>query len=548
MAKKRRGTAVAVAVATSVVGAGLALSPGSADASSGAAAWSSVQAVTDVRGVTAPNLLSPQLAQHPVAQGSLKLENATDQVPYYGYLGDGTLLPDPALTQTQGVKVEASKTEPDKNTYLRLTGLHGADASYAYGTHFLFQGHEGGGTGYITRINLDADPAHRVTLLATRQTDGTAIPAIDGATWDPWAKRLLLTSESGSNGGVLQATPDIGSKVQDISFVTGRAGYEGIQNDSDGNVWMIEDTGGTTVATKAKVPSSFVYRLVPYDKRDLTKGGRLQALQVTSRRSGSPIAYQNVDAEHPTGGAFTDDQKDLSTYGPSLRTRWVTIHDTKSDTSGKAFDANALAKAAAATPFKRPENGQFRPGTDFREFYFDATGDTNTASTANAEHGGWGTLYKLTQRDPSSDEGRLSVFYAGDKAHTGLDNVTFLDRTHVAFVEDAGDTLHAQRGALDSGFVFDTRADYAHGRQPVRFLGEGRDPSATLDNMLASAGGGFQNDGDNEITGIHVSDGDPSARGLLGARVPSLFRDGWRMFWTQQHGDNTTWEITPADR
>ncbi|MCD9879951.1 hypothetical protein LJ657_41600 [Streptomyces sp. NR30] len=28
-----------------------------------------------------------------------------------------------------------------------------------------------------------------------------------------------------------------------------------------------------------------------------------------------------------------------------------------------------------------------------------------------------------------------------------LDNVTFLDRTHVAFVEDAGDTVHTQRGA-----------------------------------------------------------------------------------------------------
>jgi hypothetical protein len=28
--------------------------------------------------------------------------------------------------------------------------------------------------------------------------------------------------------------------------------------------------------------------------------------------------------------------------------------------------------------------------------------------------------------------------------------------------------------------------------------------------------------------------------------VPRLFRDGWRAFWTQQHGDNFTWEILPA--
>ncbi|MGW3118507.1 hypothetical protein ACWDBW_15450 [Streptomyces sp. NPDC001107] len=36
--------------------------------------------------------------------------------------------------------------------------------------------------------------------------------------------------------------------------------------------------------------------------------------------------------------------------------------------------------------------------------------------------------------------------------------------------------------------------------------------------------------------------------GILGVKVPKLSRDGWRLFWTQQHGDNRTWEITPADK
>ena len=53
----------------------------------------------------------------------------------------------------------------------------------------------------------------------------------------------------------------------------------------------------------------------------------------------------------------------------------------------------------------------------------------------------------------------------------------------------------------------------------------------------------FQNEGDNEITGIHVSDGDATAGGLLGAKIPSPFEGGWRMFYTQQHGENTTWEV-----
>ena len=41
-----------------------------------------------------------------------------------------------------------------------------------------------------------------------------------------------------------------------------------------------------------------------------------------------------------------------------------------------------------------------------------------------------------------------------------------------------------------------------------------------------------------------MSNGDPSAAGLLGAGVPKPFKGGaWRVFYTQQHGDNFTWEI-----
>ena len=56
----------------------------------------------------------------------------------------------------------------------------------------------------------------------------------------------------------------------------------------------------------------------------------------------------------------------------------------------------------------------------------------------------------------------------------------------------------------------------------------------------------MRNEGDNEITGIHVSDGDPSVHGILGARLPNLWHDGWRWFYTQQHGDNPTYEVLPS--
>lgn len=93
-------------------------------------------------------------------------------------------------------------------------------------------------------MNLDADRAHKVTILANTDETGAPIPAIDGSTWDPWARRLLFTTESGDNASVLQATLDFPSTVEDITGALGRGGYEGIQNDGDGNVWIVEDVGG----------------------------------------------------------------------------------------------------------------------------------------------------------------------------------------------------------------------------------------------------------------------------------------------------------------
>lgn len=523
-------------------------------------------------GYAPPNVLSRELAEIVAAQGSNRLENGTPEIPYYGYDGDGPMVPPAGATQSPGHNVEATKTEPDKNTYLTLRDQRGADPHYGYGRHFVFQGHENSApsaSGYITRVNLDADGPHRVTLLATRDTSGTPLPNFDGSTWDPFAHRLLFSSEKGNKGGVWQATLDVPSSVQDISGAFGRGGYEGMQNDSDGNVWFIEDVGGKagTASPHAKQPNSFVYRFKPTRASDLTRG-RLQALQVTSLRTGRPIAFHDGQAD---ADIKSDDTRDLHNYGHEFKTRWVTIHDTATDGS-TPFDANALAKAKAATPFKRPENGQFRPSSRFTQFYFDETGDTNADTEAGAAFGGFGGVQKLTQSSPSADSGRITLFYRSDVAHTGFDNVAFFSRDRVGFVEDAGDALHTQRNALDSGFLFDVRRDYSspHAPQPVRFLAQGRDPSATLDSGLGStSGNGFQNDGDNEITGLHVSDGDPGTGGILGAKIPSPFQaqnaarrrrgrghhsrdrrtssaERWRVFYTQQHGDNVTWEIIAA--
>jgi hypothetical protein len=546
----RKGRLFALAFAASVAATGVVVAASVAGPS---VDFTNVAAANaKVPGYDPPNVLSPELQEIEWARGSTALENGVSgAVKEYGYDDNGPNVPvvGPAsggnLTLQGGAQLEAQKTEPDKNTYLVLTGQKGADPNYDYGTHFLFQGHEAGSPGLITRINLDAHGPHRVTLLATQDVDGIDLPTFDGSTWDPWAQRLLFTSEAGPNadgvsqGGVWQSTLD--GKVVNLQRYLGRGGFEGIQNDDRGNLYIVEDVGGSTfTGTTARRPNSFVYRFIPNDVSDLTKGGTIQALQVL--RNDQPITFGD-------GGTSVNPAAyvDLHTYGKTFKTNWLTLTTTSSSTAVDPDD-NALAKRMGATPLKRPENGQFRPGSHFGEFYVDETGDTN-ATTPAAATGGFGSLFKLAQ-SPSSNAGTISLFYLGNAEHSAFDNNAFFSDTQFGVVEDRGDTLHGQT-TLDSAWLFDTTSDYSNAsNHPMRFLAQGRDPSATLDSSIggqfsAAFGKSFFNDGDNEITGLHVSDGDPTKNGILGAKSPKVFRGNgqWRAFYTQQHGDNVTYEL-----
>ena len=74
-----------------------------------------------------------------------------------------------------------------------------------------------------------------------------------------------------------------------------------------------------------------------------------------------------------------------------------------------------MPNAAHGTPFKRPENGVFRPGTAFREFFFDETGDTNATSP---ENGGTATSVCTAGGMPSSKHSSVSSDLARRCAYT----------------------------------------------------------------------------------------------------------------------------------
>ena len=267
----------------------------------------------------------------------------------------------------------------------------------------------------------------------------------------------------------------------------------------------------------AKLPNSFIYRYVPAHKGDL-KHGKLQALQVLNA-AGTPITVESQAAVN------APDQVALHSYGTSFETRWVTVHDTAVDGS-VPFNANTAAKAKHATPFKRPENGAFRPGSHFGEFFFTETGDTNATSTENDTAGGWGSLFKLTQSDPSASTGKISVFFKGSLGVTGLDNLTFLSRGRSWRPSRMPATRCTRSGTGSTPATPSTSAPTtpSPANQADSVASRGRDPSATID----SASGGFgKNDGDNEITGAVVSNGDPAPTGSSARRSrTSAIRSG----------------------
>lgn len=472
----------------------------------------------------------------PLARGLSPLENPSGLITQFGYLNDFP----PQL-------IEATKTEPDEHTYLVLhSNPGGPTPGYDYGRHFLFQGHElfSGDLAHITRINLDVtDPAHRITLLTPVGDDGlTHLNAIDGSTFDPFTGTLLFTEETSfPKGGVIEVSTTWPPVVNVLDGILGSAGYEGIHPDNRGNIFLLEDLGGTTVNVDpgdpnspkvARQPNSFVYRFLPYDKTNLSQGGKLQALQVWI--DGQAVVFH---ADDPIGDTFAIAQLELHTPGTSYPVQWVTVHDTAVDGTDP-FDANAAAKAALATPFKRPENGQFLPGSNFLTFFFDPTGDTNADSGNTpglAARGAWGSIFRV---DLTSDRnsGIISIVVLGDADHSSFDNLTFADASTLLAAEDRGDTLHIQLNKLDSIWAFPL-----DGSPALRFLALGRDLSSQIDAGYLDAGTeGFQNEGDNEPTGLHVSVGSTSPFAMPGT-MNNLKHP--RAFFTRQHGDNAVTEI-----
>lgn len=506
-------------------------------------------AVTPTPGVAQPSLIDPDFAVRFVVRGTDPIENPSGVITTFGQLANG------------------AHTEPDQNTFLVFKKSPGGPTpGFNYGHRFLYQGHENGGNlAFFTRINLDVnDPAHRITLLTpvNPATGLTDLNRIDGCTYYPFNNTLLFTEENAvgldGTGNVLQITSGWPPVLTKLGPFFGLGSWEGIHPDDEGVVYLQEDIGGATapantLATvdglpnvplrRARQPNSFVYRYIPKNPRRLEDGGKLQALQVLI--DGNPITFHPADV---IGDIIAPVQRKLHTPGTSWPIKWITIHESKAgDTT--PFVATVAAKAAGATPFKRPENMAWLPDSKFRTLFFTATGDTD-APTGQipqlAARGAWGAIFRVDLRDDGDrddhdrdgrrrgkhgreNDGTISIFILGDQDHTSFDNLAFANERQLLASEDRGDTLHQQLQKFDSVWAFDVKNGKA-----VRFIALGRDAT--------SAAAGNDN---NEPTGIFVSSGSPREEDLPGTK-DSL--DDARGFYTQQHGNGDVFEFFRVKR
>ncbi len=454
-----------------------------------------------------------------VATGSDALENPSGPITTFGDL------------------VDDASTNPDQNLFLVIDGqTKGPTKGYDYGHHFLIQGHEiSHDFAYVTRLNLDVtDPAHHVTLLTPVGGDGlTHFDSFDGSAYDPFTKSLLFTQEkTNSKGGVIEVSMGWPPKATSRGGSIGVCSYEGIHTDNAGRVYIVEDASGKSVSNDennidgpekvAKQPGGYIYRFVPTDKSDLG-AGRLEALQVWV--DGAPLTFGGVNERNAFKDVWSPKQVELHS-GASFPTKWITIHDTAKDGTAP-FDCNHAARDAGATPFKRPENGMFRPDGTFRTFVFATTGDTNNESGSVpglAERGAWGALFQLTL-DAKQQDGSVQVIALGDSTHNSFDNVTWGDSNTILTTEDRGDTLHDQLDTLDSVWAYPLNAMTS----PLRVVALGRDKSASGDGQE-----------DNEPTGVFVSNGESTRADQYGTTGNMVDARG---FVTKQHGDNTVYEL-----
>ena len=193
------------------------------------------------------------------------------------------------------------------------------------------------------------------------------------------------------------------------------------------------------------------------------------------------------------------------------------------------------------------------PGSGFKSFVFVETGDTNKDGgnyPGAAERGAWGALLRIDMPSRAPTTRTITTIAPATRTTTPSTTRGSSTRTRCSSPRIAATRCITQLNVLDSLWSFDLTDSLDDiNAAAKRLVAQGRDPEATKDaaNHEATPPVTDQNDGDNEVTGNFISDGSTSIDGLLGTSDPGSLK-GVRIFFTQQHGENITYEINPRQK
>ena len=328
---------------------------------------------------------------------------------------------------------------------------------------------------------------------------------IDGSTWDPWAQRLLFTTGERRTRRRTRPRPDYPSTVvQDVSGAIGRGGYEGIQDDGDGNIWIVEDIGGankagTTGARSRTASCSATSRTAPATWPTgscrcfgcCNAAGTIRSRRRRRRRSTRPTSSRCTSTARAFRRELDDDPR----------------HRDRRHRAVQREHAREGTRTARRSSGRRTASSG--PAPHFREFYFDETGDTNATQRRERERRRLGLDLQAdarTARRPRT-AARCRSSSMGTRRQRGLrQHRSSSPRDSLAVVGGRG--RHAARPAQRARLRLrlGRRRGLRRRREPAASAGSPR--AATLPQRSTRRSRGFgKNDGDNEITGTDVSDG-----------------------------------------
>ena len=246
---------------------------------------------------------------------------------------------------------------------------------------------------------------------------------------------------------------------------------------------------------------------------------RSLAGQVQGARRGHRVPQRRARRRHPVAGH----------QGPAhvrQRLRHAVDHDPRhGGRTAPRPSTPTRSPRASARRSSGPRTACSVPARSFREFFFTETGDTNALTEAGARAtAASAALFKLSQQPPFGQPGHAEAVLPGRRrAHRLRQHRVLVTKDRLVVGRGRGrHAAHAaQRARL--GLALRRTARLLESGQPAdpdpRPGPRRRRPPST---RRCSARHGFQNDGDNEITGIHVSDGDPawSASSARRSRTP----------------------------